>query len=73
MTLFSEGNPIVPRSCIGQDFAYMEARIIVAVALRKFDFVPMYRGTMPYQIRAITAKPVDGMPMKVVLAKSTSS
>jgi hypothetical protein len=50
----------------------MEARVIVAVALRKFDFVPMYRGKTPYQIRALTAKPVDGMPMKVVLAKTTA-
>jgi len=46
----------------------MEARVTVAVVLRKFDFVPTYSG-IPYQIRAITAKPVDGMPMKVVLTK----
>jgi cytochrome P450 len=55
-----------PRSCIGQEFAYMEAKIILALTLRKFDFVSMYSGT-PFQVYAITGKPVDGMPMRVSL------
>jgi len=45
----------------------MEIRIVIALVLRKFDFTPMYPGT-PFQIRAFTAKPVDGMPMRVALA-----
>jgi len=58
---------IAPRSCIGQEFAYLEAKIILALTLRKFDFVSMYPGT-PYQVYAFTGKPVDGMPMQVSLA-----
>ena len=72
---FSKGNDIlrlmliaVPRSCIGQEFAVMEGRIIVALTLRKFDFTPMYPGT-PFQVRAYTGKPVDDMPMRVALAR----
>ena len=45
----------------------MEAKIIMALTLRKFDFVSMYSGT-PFQVYAITGKPVDGMPMRVSLA-----
>ena len=56
-----------PRSCIGQEFAYIEAKIIISMTLRKFDFVPMYPGT-PFQVYAFTGKPVDGMPMRVSLA-----
>jgi len=54
----------VPRTCIGQDFAYMEGKIILAVTLRKFDFTPMYDGT-PFQLKAFTARPIEGMPMKL--------
>jgi cytochrome P450 len=58
---------IVPRTCIGQEFAYLEARVVVSLVLRKFTFISMYPGT-PYQVRAFTAKPVGGMPMQVVMA-----
>ena len=44
----------------------MEARIVLALTLRKFDFVSMYPGT-PFQVYALTGKPVDGMPMRVSL------
>ena len=71
---FSKGNflgflklIVVPRTCIGQEFAYMEARVVVALILRKFTFTSMYSGT-PFQVRALTAKPVDGMPMRVIIA-----
>lgn len=57
-----------PRSCIGQEFAYMEVKLIIAMTLRKFDFKSMYPG-IPFQIYAFTNKPVDGMPMQVSLVK----
>jgi hypothetical protein len=46
----------------------MEARIVVAMTLRKFDFTAMYEG-IPFQQRALTAKPVAGMPMRVKMAQ----
>jgi len=57
-----------PRSCIGQEFAYMEAKLIIAMTLRKFHFVSMYPGT-PFQVYEFTNKPVDGMPMRVSLIR----
>jgi hypothetical protein len=50
----------------------MEAPINLAMTLMKFDFTPMYPG-IPFQIRAMTAKPVDKIPMKVALANDRST
>jgi len=57
-----------PRSCIGKEFAYMEVKLIMAMTIRKFDFVSMYPET-PFQVYAFTNKPVDGMPMRVSLVR----
>ncbi|PHH82194.1 hypothetical protein CDD82_6752 [Ophiocordyceps australis] len=75
-----------PRSCIGQEFATMEARVIIAVIARCFDFCKVGLGELDlddkgepvlghdgqyrvksevYQTLQITAKPVDGIRMKV--------
>jgi hypothetical protein len=45
----------------------MEAKIIVALTSRKFDFVSMYPGA-PYAVYALSSKPVDDMPMQVSLS-----
>lgn len=84
-----------PRSCIGQDLAQLEARIILALMVRRFAFEPAfdalheladdgssyardegYRagkqdldGEEAYPILIGTAKPREGMPMRVRLVK----
>lgn len=70
-----------PRNCIGQDLALIESRIILALILRQFIVKPMYEeldsksvsqeiktlpdGEKAYQIMVATAKPAQGMPVKV--------
>lgn len=80
-----------PRNCIGQDLAMLEARIILALTVRSFDFTvaydsldelkndgsfyardPAYRkgkqdldGEEAYPILIGTAKPREGMPVRV--------
>ncbi|BFZ64074.1 hypothetical protein YB2330_005212 [Saitoella coloradoensis] len=55
-----------PRSCIGQELALIEAKIILAFTARRFEFEPQIEE--PYQISQLTAKPVGAMPMKVRVA-----
>ncbi|KAK0638511.1 cytochrome P450 [Cercophora newfieldiana] len=78
-----------PRNCIGQELANIEARVIVAVIARRFDFTKVGLGELDldekgkpmlnekgqykvksevYQTIQVTAKPVDGMMVKVKLA-----
>ncbi|RYO85915.1 hypothetical protein DL762_004994 [Monosporascus cannonballus] len=78
-----------PRNCIGQELANIEARVIVAMLARRFNFVKMGLGEADldehgqptlndkaqfkvkselYTTIQISAKPVDGMLMKVKLA-----
>ncbi|KAI9150502.1 putative sterigmatocystin biosynthesis P450 monooxygenase stcS [Paramyrothecium foliicola] len=78
-----------PRNCIGQEFALIEARIIIAAVARRYDFVkvglgeaelddngkPVFLENGQYKTKAdlyptqqITAKPVDGMRMKIQFA-----
>ncbi|KAJ3579316.1 hypothetical protein NPX13_g1249 [Xylaria arbuscula] len=84
-----------PRNCIGQEFANIEARVIIAHIARRYDFTKVglgailrdgegrpvmdddtpsggssgggrYKLTAPlYKTRQVTAKPVDGMKVKV--------
>ncbi|KAL2175877.1 cytochrome P450 [Thermothelomyces heterothallicus CBS 202.75] len=75
-----------PRNCIGQDLATIEARVIVALVARRYDFVKVGLGELDleeagrpildekgqyktkselYNTQQVTAKPVDGMMMKV--------
>ncbi|KAJ8132862.1 hypothetical protein O1611_g762 [Lasiodiplodia mahajangana] len=78
-----------PRNCIGQEFAIMEARVIIAYAARRYDFIKIGLGEALcdgdgrpimdaqgnfqvkaplYNTRQVTAKPVDGMRVKVKMA-----
>ncbi|KAI0971270.1 cytochrome P450 [Xylaria arbuscula] len=78
-----------PRNCIGQEFALIEARIIIAYVARRYDFTKVGLGEVSrdgsgrlmkdpngdyqiksplYNTRQVTAKPVDGMRVKVKLA-----
>ncbi|KAI1204237.1 cytochrome P450 [Annulohypoxylon truncatum] len=80
-----------PRNCIGLELANVEARVILALAVRRYDFVKVGLGEVVlgedgrpsldsakaqykvaeelYTTRQVTSKPVDGMMMKVRLAK----
>ncbi|KAL2819493.1 cytochrome P450 [Aspergillus granulosus] len=76
-----------PRSCIGQEFASIVMRAIIAVVARQYDFAKVGLGApkldaatgrpilsndgqyevaeQVYNIRQITARPVDGIMVKV--------
>ncbi|OAA40716.1 Amino acid adenylation [Metarhizium rileyi] len=65
-----------PRNCIGQELALLEARVVVAVLARHFDFTKVGLGAVERDDRGrvvvdergmyqITAKPVDGMMMQL--------
>ena len=80
-----------PRNCIGQDLAMLEARVILALVVRSFDFELAYDaldelandgsfyardagwrkgkqdvdGEIAYPILVGTAKPREGMPVRV--------
>ncbi|KAL5332699.1 cytochrome P450 [Aspergillus crustosus] len=76
-----------PRACIGQEFASMTMRAVVAVVARGYEFTKVGRGALAldaatgrpvlmadgqyeveselYNIRQITARPVDGIMVKV--------
>ncbi|KAL8828580.1 MAG: hypothetical protein Q9170_006540 [Blastenia crenularia] len=91
--LVKEGDPLFPikgawrpfeygpRSCIGQELAYIELKIFMVLTLRDYDIRAAYKeldklngkdtsaftvdGDRAYQILIATAKPVDGFPAKV--------
>jgi cytochrome P450 len=70
-----------PRHCIGIELAMIETKVIMALMLRRFDTKAAYEeldkleggnrlrrtpdGERAYQVRIATAKPVDGMPVRV--------
>jgi cytochrome P450 len=86
-----EGDPLYPhkntwrpfelgsRNCIGQEFAMVEMRLVLALMLLEFDFEttfdpegPKYFGSVLYQgtpKEEITMHPREGMPIRVSLRK----
>jgi cytochrome P450 len=70
-----------PRNCIGQEVAMLETRIIMALTVREFEIVPGYEeydrsagvrskrllGERAYQILCGSAKPAQGMPVRVTV------
>ncbi|KAH7323262.1 putative cytochrome P450 monooxygenase [Stachybotrys elegans] len=48
-----------PRNCIGQELANIEARIIIAMLISRYDFTKTIQ---------ISGKPVDGMMVKIKMA-----
>ncbi|EWC44990.1 hypothetical protein DRE_01049 [Drechslerella stenobrocha 248] len=68
-----------PRNCIGQELALIETKVIMAVALRRFDIEAQRQpppangvndvlGDHVYQVLAGTAKPKGGMPAIIKMA-----
>ncbi|KAL1613354.1 hypothetical protein SLS54_010709 [Diplodia seriata] len=65
-----------PRNCIGQELAMIEVKIVMALMLRKFEIIPSYTqkvdskfdylGGPAYPVLFGTAKPNQGMPIRVV-------
>ncbi len=69
---FSRG----PQRCIGSELSLTEAKVVCVMTLRWFDFETVFMGDGPsipnwgeraYQELELTAKPKDGMPMRVNL------
>lgn len=77
-----------PRNCIGQELANLEARVILACTVRRYDFekvglgaitrdstgLPVVASNGQYEVKnevfntmQVTAKPIDGMKVKVRL------
>ncbi|KAH9217713.1 cytochrome P450 [Leptodontidium sp. 2 PMI_412] len=65
-----------PRNCIGQQMATLEVRVVAVLTLRFFDFEAAFKGhglSVPgwggraYQELNMSAKPKDGIPMRVYL------
>jgi len=58
-----------PRVCIGQQFAMVEAVIVLATLLRRLRFD--YAGTeAPMPVQRITLRPGHGMPMRVTVRQA---
>lgn len=83
-----------PRNCIGQELANIEARVIVAMVARRYEFTKVGVGKLErdekgrvvmnemgqcevkselFNTRQVTAKPVDGMRMRVRLSEKATA
>ncbi len=78
-----------PRHCIGIELAMIETKVIMALMLRSFDIKPAHEelgmstakpgvattpdGERAYQVLMATAKPVDGMPTRVIRRPGAAS
>ncbi|KAI9893963.1 MAG: hypothetical protein M1814_005516 [Vezdaea aestivalis] len=60
-----------PRACMGLDLVYVEARIILAMTVTRYEFTKVFdtEHKTIYSTRKITAKPIDGMRMRVSLVE----
>lgn len=68
---------IGPRSCLGQELAVVELKVLLVLLTSAFDFEPNYQGEntlqncvegygdRAYQTMYTTAKPKDGIPMRI--------
>jgi len=53
-----------PRQCIGRDFALVEATLMLAYVLRRFDLRPI-PGRTQGAVASVTLRPDCGLPMLV--------
>lgn len=68
-----------PRHCVGMQLALMELKVVLVLVARLFDFEvcydrpePKVLGERAYPVLVITARPVDGLPVKVRRAEAVS-
>ena len=54
-----------PRNCLGQYFALLEARIVLARLVAEFDFAKATPGVPSRHPAVIPTGPEGGMPMRV--------
>ncbi|KFY30605.1 hypothetical protein V493_01799 [Pseudogymnoascus sp. VKM F-4281 (FW-2241)] len=72
-----------PRSCIGQELAQTELKLILVMTARELEIVPMYDETDPYILGSqayqvnmpgeLTAHPKKGLPATIRLRKKSMS
>jgi len=62
-----------PRNCIGMEFGMLEVKVVAAMCVRDFEFVPGYAEDAPavngekcYQMLFGSAKPKSGVPGRMV-------
>ena len=67
-----------PRNCIGQQLAFLETKVVAVLTLRYYDTEAVFKkhglsipgyGGRAYQELQLTAKPKDGIPMRVKMVK----
>lgn len=58
-----------PRVCIGQQFAMIEASVVLATLLRTLRF--RHAGEAPMPVHHVTLRPQHGMPMRVMPRRAT--
>jgi cytochrome P450 len=54
-----------PHGCIGKTMAIVEMKAVLVALLCQFEFEVVSEGQVPRPEVAITAKPGDGMPLRV--------
>lgn len=54
-----------PRNCLGQFFALLEARVVLGLLIKRFDFRSAIEGSVKTHPSVIPVGPSDGMPMTV--------
>lgn len=78
-----------PRSCIGQELALTELKLVLVMTIREFEVIDAYdewdkstgskrgvktvNGERAYQIQLGSARPSDGFPAKVRLARDSKT
>jgi cytochrome P450 len=52
-----------PRNCLGQHLALLEARVVLALLVKRFKFTPVNPGEVQRHPTVIPVASIDGMPM----------
>ena len=55
-----------PRSCAGESFAWMEGILVLATLSRRWRFVTLPGSPPPQPFAAVTLRPRNGVPMRLV-------